>query len=146
MFHVIDKNVDLGYLQSGCLLNGIANLVDNALDDSGDVDSVGHSDVQVDDQTARYGANLDALVLCLIFFERTLKLVDSCKHLALNRFLKKGPLGEHLHEENTDDEYGTTYADVDAETDYIKRPRHDKPGMDFQGNWVNIYYLDLPLL
>ena len=70
-------------------------------------------------------------LVCLIFFERTLKLVDSCKHLALNRYLKKGPLGEHLHEENTDDEYGTTYADVDAETDYIKRPRHDKPGMDF---------------
>ena len=70
-------------------------------------------------------------LVCLIFFERTLKLVDSCKHLALNRFLKKGPLGEHLHEENTDDEYGTTYADVDAETDYIKRPRHDKPGMGF---------------
>ena len=51
-------------------------------------------------------------LVCLIFFERTLKLV-------------------HLHEENTDDEYGTTYADVDAETDYIKRPRHDKPGMGF---------------
>ncbi len=70
-------------------------------------------------------------LVCLIFFERAQKLVESCKHLALNRYLKKGPLGEHLHQENTDDEYGTVYADVDAETDYIKRPRHEKPEMNF---------------
>ena len=70
-------------------------------------------------------------LVCLIFFERTLKLVDSCKHLALNRYLKKGPLGEHLHEENTDDEYGTSYVDSDAETDYIKRPRREDPDMNF---------------
>ncbi len=70
-------------------------------------------------------------VLSLVFIERLFKLFDPEKHLALSRFFKKGPLGENEHEENTDDEYGTTYSDTDNETDYIKRPRRDRPDMAF---------------
>lgn len=70
-------------------------------------------------------------VLSLVFIERLFKLFDPEKHLALSRFFKKGPLGEHEHDDNTDDEYGNTYADTDNETDYIKRPRRDRPGMAF---------------
>lgn len=72
-----------------------------------------------------------APVLSFVFLERAFKLLEQCKSLHLSRFFKKGPLGEHLHEENTDDEYGSVYADVDAETDYIKRPRREKKEMTF---------------
>ena len=70
-------------------------------------------------------------VLSLVFIERLFKMFDPEKHLALSRFFKKGPLGENEHDENTDDEYGNTYSDTDAETDYIKRPRRDRLGMAF---------------
>lgn len=72
-----------------------------------------------------------SLVISMLFLERAHKLIDSCKHIALSRYFKKGPLGEHLHCDDTDDEYGTAFADVDAETDYIKRPRHEKTEMNF---------------
>ena len=62
-------------------------------------------------------------VLSLVFIERLFKMFDPEKHLALSRFFKKGPLGENEH--------GNTYSDTDAETDYIKRPRRDRPGMAF---------------
>lgn len=72
-----------------------------------------------------------SLVISMLFLERAHKLIDSCKQVALSRYFKKGPLGEHLHQDDTDDEYGTAFADVDAETDYIKRPRHEKAEMNF---------------
>ncbi len=72
-----------------------------------------------------------SLVISMLFLERAHKLIDSCKQVALSRYFKKGPLGEHLHSDDTDDEYGTAFADVDAETDYIKRPRHEKAEMNF---------------
>lgn len=73
----------------------------------------------------------ESQILLIAFFERCNKLYEEQKSIALSRFLKKGPLGEHLHEEDTDDEYGTVYNDVDAETDYIKRPRKFNPDMLF---------------
>ena len=73
-----------------------------------------------------------AQVLSFVMIERFLKLFENGeKYNILSRFFKKGPLGENEHETDTDDEYGNSYADVDAETDYIKRPRRDKPGMSF---------------
>lgn len=73
-----------------------------------------------------------AQVLSFVMLERFLKLFENGeKYNILSRFFKKGPLGENEHETDTDDEYGNSYADVDAETDYIKRPRRDKPGMSF---------------
>lgn len=73
-----------------------------------------------------------AQVMSFVFMERFFKLFENGeKYNILSRFFKKGPLGENEHETNTDDEYGNSYADVDAETDYIKRPRRDKPGMAF---------------
>ena len=72
-----------------------------------------------------------SLVISMLFLERAHKLIDSCKQVALSRYFKKGPLGEHLHQDDTDDEYGTAFADVDAETDYIKRLRHEKAEMNF---------------
>lgn len=77
-------------------------------------------------------ATQQAQVLSFVFMERFFKLFENGeKHHILSRFFKKGPLGENEHDTNTDDEYGNSYADVDAETDYIKRPRRDKPGMAF---------------
>lgn len=74
-------------------------------------------------------ASAQAQLLASAFLERVYKLFDG--KLALGRLFKKGPDGEDLHNENTDDEYGTQYADVDAETDYIKRPRHYSKEMQF---------------
>ncbi len=63
-----------------------------------------------------------AQVLSFVMIERFLKLFENGeKYNILSRFFKKGPLGENEHETDTDDEYGNSYADVDAETDYIKR-------------------------
>lgn len=76
--------------------------------------------------------------LAYVILDRFFKLVDpSNKNLTLARFFKKGPLGEQLHDEDTDDEFGTTYADVDAETDYIKRPRKEKSYMDFHYSMIS---------
>lgn len=77
-------------------------------------------------------ASQQAQILSFVMLERFFKLFENGeKYNILSRFFKKGPLGENEHETDTDDEYGNSYADVDAETDYIKRPRRDKPGMSF---------------
>lgn len=76
-------------------------------------------------------AQEESKMLLIGFLERCNKIFEQPKNLALSRFFKKGPLGEHMHEEDTDDEYGTVYNDVDAETDYIKRPRRFKQDMLF---------------
>lgn len=73
-----------------------------------------------------------AQVLSFLFIERYLKIFENGeKYNIFSRFFKKGPLGENEHEIDTDDEYGNSFADVDAEVDYIKRPRRDRPGMSF---------------
>lgn len=75
--------------------------------------------------------------LAYVILDRFFKLVDpQNKHLALSRFFKKGPLGENIHDEDTDDEFGTTYADIDGEIDYIKRPRKEKTYMDFHYSMI----------
>lgn len=96
----------------------------NVSSDSPDTVTVVSADEGGDDISA-------SLVISMLFLERAHKLIDSCKHIALSRYFKKGPLGEHLHCDDTDDEYGIVFADVDAETDYIKRPRHEKAEMNF---------------
>lgn len=96
----------------------------NVSSDSPDTVTVVSADEGGDDISA-------SLVISMLFLERAHKLIDSCKQVALSRYFKKGPLGEHLHQDDTDDEYGTAFADVDAETDYIKRPRHEKAEMNF---------------
>lgn len=96
----------------------------NVSSDSPDTVTVVSADEGGDDISA-------SLVISMLFLERAHKLIDSCKQIALSRYFKKGPLGEHLHCDDTDDEYGTVFADVDAETDYIKRPRHEKAEMNF---------------
>lgn len=75
-------------------------------------------------------------ILSFVFIERLLKLFDPEKHLQLARYFKKGPLGENEHDTDTDDEYGDSFADIDAETDYIKRPRKDRPGMAFHQSMI----------
>ena len=76
-------------------------------------------------------AQQQSQVLSLVYLERLFQLFEYSKNLALSRFFKKGPLGDSEHDENTDDEYGSTYTDLDAETDYIKRPRKENPEMAF---------------
>lgn len=76
-------------------------------------------------------ANEESQIWLMAFFERCNRLFEQQKNIALSRFLKKGPLGENMHETNTDDEYGTVFNDVDAETDYIKRYRRFKTDMLF---------------
>lgn len=78
----------------------------------------------------------ESQILLIAFIERSTKLVDPQKSVALSRFLKKGPLGDNAHEEDTDDEYGTVYNDVDAETDYIKRPRKFNRDMLFHYSMI----------
>ena len=68
LFHVINKDIDFCYLEASCFFHSIANLVDNALNDSRDIDAIGNSNVQVNDQTAANIAHLYSLILCLIFF------------------------------------------------------------------------------
>lgn len=73
----------------------------------------------------------ESQVLLIAFLERCSRIIEQPKTVAWSRMFKKGPLGENAHEENTDDEYGTVYNDVDAETDYIKRYRKIKNEMLF---------------
>lgn len=82
-------------------------------------------------------AAAESQILLVAFFERCNKLFEEQKSIALSRFFKKGPLGKHMHEEDTDDEYGTVYNDVDAETDYIKRPRKFDPDMLFHYSLIS---------
>lgn len=79
----------------------------------------------------------ESQIMLLAFFERCNRLFEQQKTIALSRFFKKGPLGENLHDENTDDEYGTVYNDVDAETDYIKRYRKLRSDMLFHYSLIS---------
>ena len=69
LLHIVNKYVDLCHLKTGCLLDSVAYLVDNALDDGGDINAVGNCDVQINDKTTGNGAHFNTLVLCLILFQ-----------------------------------------------------------------------------
>ena len=61
---VVNINVDLVNVDSGSLLDSEADLVGNAVYGSSDVCTVGHFDMQVDNETAvLVSANADALIL-----------------------------------------------------------------------------------
>lgn len=81
-------------------------------------------------------ASEESKLLLIAFLERCNKILEQPKNIALSRFFKKGPLGENLHEEDTDDEYGSVYNDVDAEIDYIKRFRRLRQDMLFHYSMI----------
>ena len=47
---IINKNINAGHFQAGCMFNFIFNAVGNALRDGSDVQAIPHFDVQGDDQ------------------------------------------------------------------------------------------------
>ena len=47
---IINKHINAGHFQAGCMFNFIFNAVGNALRDGSDVQAIPHFDVQGDDQ------------------------------------------------------------------------------------------------